>query len=311
MGTFSIGNRQKVSLPVRRSTLGTAIREQRNALLARLRGLPHEAWASPCPLPQPPRGVIRLDDPTRTVRDIVAHLLVVDGLALDRAPLRPWSGLTHLDSDGGWDRRRLEPFLQLAPDEMIATLERSGERVWRLLDATPNAVVGLSLARGASGSIGRQLGRQVLHEWVHERDIADAGRLEPRSRLPVPHPAVADAITDAVLQFLPSDVLPHADAADGVVRLDIKAGDGPRVQRWSADFGRRQYGSRVTADPDAVVCCDAATLAMLANGRADRLVLGDLIDVAGDRRMAAALLDAMRTPAGPIPCPVVEAPISA
>lgn len=299
---------------MRRSPLSTAINQQRGALVRRLEELTPEAWAAACPLPALPADVIDLDERTRSVRDIVAHLLVVDGLALDRAPLRPWTGLGRLQTDGGWDRRRLAPFLQLSPDDLVATLRRSGERLSRMVEATPTPVVRMAVP-GNAAPLTTQIARRVLHEWLHERDIADGTHagVEPATQVPLPHPAVAETIADAVLQFLPAAALPRAQADGGVVRLEVlvRAAGEPAVRTWSADFGRKHYGPRVTADPDAVIRCTAATLAMLANGRGDRLAVGGQVDIQGDQALGEALVHAVRSPVGPVPCPVVGMPLRA
>ena len=288
---------------MRKSVLSNAISEQRQSLLALVATMPDDAWSRRCPVPTPPKGVTRLEEPVRTVRDLVAHLCVVDGLALDANVARPWNALRRLEMPSGWDRRRLAPFLELSADELVLVLARGGERFGRMVAAAPPALGRLPVA----GPFGRQpltqlVTRRVLHEWLHERDIADATQAPPHG-IPQPSPAVAEAMVDAVLAMLPEQVLPKTAADGGVVRLiidlvadpDGHIGLGRRV--WAADFTRRQYGPRVIATPDTTVRVDAGTLALLANGRADRLGANALLLVEGDQHLGETLLDAVRTPA--------------
>ena len=294
---------------MRKSILLAAVAEQRETLLAAVSCLPDEAWDTRCPNPAPPQGVRRLEEPRRTVRDLVAHICVVDGIGLDAGVTRPRNALRRLEMPRGWDRRRLAPFLELPPRDLAAVLARSGERFERMVRAAPSALGRVSVA-GPFGrkSLSRQVTRRVLHEWLHERDITDGlagGRMQ---EIPAPSAAVAAAMVDAVLASLPAEVLPRTAADHGVVRLIIDLGgqaDTGRVgpqRMWAADFTRRQYGPRVVATPDATVQIDAATLALLANGRAHRMAAEPGLRIEGIEALGHALLDAIRCPERDLAC---------
>ena len=294
---------------MRKAILLAAVAEQRETLLTAVSSLPDEAWATRCPNPAPPQGVTRLEEPVRTVRDLVAHICVVDGIALDAGVTRPWSALRRLEMPRGWDRRRLTPFLELPPQDLADVLARSGERFERMVAAAPTALGRVPMA----GPFGRQslsqlVAQRVLHEWLHERDIIDGLAGGAVGHVAPPPAAVAAAMVDAVLTSLPAEVLPRTDADHGVVRLIIDIGNqadavqvGPQ-RMWAADFTRRQYGPRVVATPDTVVQIDAATLALLANGRADRLGAEPALHIEGSEALGRALLAAIRCPDKDLAC---------
>lgn len=278
--------------------------------MATVSSLPDVAWDRPCPNPAPPQGVTRLDEMRRTVRDLVAHICVVDGLALDAGVSRPWNALRRLEMPRGWDLRRLTPFLELPPSDLVDVLARGGERFERMVHTAPPALGRVPVA----GPFGRQsmaqlINRRVLHEWLHERDIVDGTADLTPPRAGAPAPVVAAAMVDAVLAGLPAEVLPRTEADHGVVRLIIELGgrtDAGKVSQqriWAADFTRRQYGPRVVATPDATVLIDAAALALLANGRADRLPADTQVRIEGDAGLGQALLTAIRCPHRDLACP--------
>lgn len=284
--------------------LACAVYEQREALLRRVAILSDEQWDLVCPAPAPPPGVLRLDEPRRTVREIIAHLLVVDDMVLAGSALRSFSGLRRLEHPGAWDLRRVEPLAALPVTELVALLAERGQRFGRLVAGAPSAVRRLPVA----GPYGRQplsglLTRRVLHEWLHEQDIAAAAPSElgpPEMTVPV-----ASAATDAVLRLLPDAVLPRTDLDGGVVRLvvDLGAAEGGHQRRiWGLDFNRRQYGPRVLAPADATIRMTAAALALLANGRGPRMGSEPCVEIDGDGAMARAFLDALGTPGAPVPC---------
>ncbi|MPZ73079.1 MAG: hypothetical protein GEU74_07580 [Nitriliruptorales bacterium] len=300
---------------MRKALLSTAVAEQRQSLLRAVATLPDDAWDVVCPNPAAAQGVVRLDEPVRTVRDLVAHVCVVDGLSLGANPVRPWDALWRLEMPSGWDRRRVMPFLDLSPSDLLGVLARSGDRVVRMVSATPPAMGRLPV----TGPFGRQplvqlVTQRVLHEWLHERDVVDAIAGGPPRRVPSPQPAVAEAIVDVILAMMPEQVLPRADADGGVVRLiiDIDSGasndDGVVGARrvWAADFARRHYGPRVVVSPDATVRMDAATLALLTNGRWDRVGWGNCVMIDGDEALGKLLLDAIRRPIRSLPSPGLD-----
>lgn len=304
MGTYS-SQRYYATLrgAVRKDACVAAVYEQRSALLRRVATLPDAQWDALCPVAEPPPGVIRLEEPTRTVRQVVAHVLVVDELVL-RSPLR-LVALRRLEHPGGWDLRRVEPLAAKPPTELATMLARRGERVGRLVAAAPAPVQHVPVPFGRRESLGRFIARRVLHEWLHEHDIAAA--TEPDDVPKAPAPVVAAAITEAVLGQLPSSALARSRPERGVVRLVVEPGGGggnsaaePRV--WGVDFAERLYGPRVTAPPDATIRLDAATLALLAHGRRARLRDERRVQFEGDEALARDLVGALSASGVTAPC---------
>jgi hypothetical protein len=153
------------------------------------------------------------------------------------------------------------------------------------------------------GPFGRQpllqvLAMRVVHEWLHERDLAAA----QGTAAPPPDEAVAELLADVVLCALPVATLPRVRREQGVVRLEVAIHPGPeggppRQRVYSVDFARRQYGPRVMATPDATVSLTAEGLVLLATHRSssDDPALG--LRVTGARDLAAAVVDAITMPA--------------
>lgn len=274
----------------------TALREQRDATLRRLRALDPEDWERPCL-------------PGWQVRDVVAHLI-----ATDEASVTGRLYLPLLRSEGRraferWNDTAIVRWNRLAPEELVAGLERWGQRLARMTATIPAAVARVPL----SGPFGRQpllflLERRIADEWVHEEDIAAATEERGgREILTVPRPSVSAVLADEVLVGLPQLVLPRMERATGVVRLVVDLSlptavppqppQAPRV--WGIDFARRQFGARVVAEPDVTVRLPAAALALVAE---DRVRWNDLAEpfltVDGDKELAEALLDALPPPPG-------------
>lgn len=272
-------------------TLVAALCAQRDATLRRLATLPDSAWDAPTPAPPVPPGVVRLEQPERRIRDLVAHLVVVDELIMQAGPVRSWMSLRRLGSSGTWNPQRIEALTALSLTELVTTLHDRGERFARLAAVAPAAVNHVPVR----GPFGRQpllsvVQRRVVHEWVHERDMAAAQGGVPSD----PSRSVGQVIADAVLSGLPSATLPHVPLTGGVVRLVVALGtdtDGPATRAWGVDFGRRQYGPRVLVPADATIRLSAMTLGLLAHGRAR--VDDDGLDVRleGAVGPARALLD--------------------
>lgn len=264
--------------------------------------LPDAAWELPCPVPHPPPGVVRLEEPRRTVRDVVAHLLLIDEMVLRGGALRAWSGIRRLEHPGAWDLRRIEPLATLDVADLVALLARRGERFGRLIGAAPTALRRVPVP----GPFGRLplsalVGRRVLHEWLHEHDIAAA----TQGPVPFMSTAVSCVVADAALQLLPVVGLPGMDVKQGVVRVVVTCGavQGAPVRRiWGVDFARRQYGPRVVRPADAIIRVDAATLALLTNGRGNRVAGASCPDVEGDGDLGLHLLEAWSSAAVPVPC---------
>lgn len=288
----------------------TSVLEQRESLLRRLAALDDAQWDLICPAPSPPTDVVRLDEPQRSIREVVAHLLVVDTMVLSGASPRP-GVQRRLDAPGAWDLRRIQPLAAAPPADLLSQLATSGKRFGRLVDSAPAPLRRIPVR----GPFGRQplaqlITRRVLHEWLHEHDIA-AAAADTSTTGPLPTSVgVAAALADALLQLLPADVLPRTGGDAGVVRLVLELGEDPAggVRRiiWGLDFGRRQYGPRVVRPADATIRTHAATLALLAHGRSDRLGQESCVDVEGDAELAAGLLQALGAPRAPAPCLAVE-----
>lgn len=274
-------------------------------MLRRLDGLGEADWEQVCPAPAPAADVVRLDDPQRSVREVVAHLLVSDEIVLRGGSIRALTGRGGLEHPGAWDLRRIAPLASAPPAELVALLAERGRRFGRLVRAAPAPLRRIPVR----GPFGRQapaqlVTRRVLHEWLHEQDIAAAAPGADSG--PTAAPAVAEAVADAVLGLLPGDVLPRIALAEGVVRLLVEfGGDGSQGQHrceWGLDFGRRQYGPRVLRRPATTITMAATTLALLAHGRSERLPAEPCVDVEGDGELAEALLGAFGAPRATAPC---------
>ena len=291
---------------MRKETFVAAVYGQRAALLRRLATLTDAQWDQVCPTPAPPPDVVRLDTPRRTVREVIAHLLVVDELVVRGGGIR---SLRRLDHPGGWDLRRVGPLAQQSPAELVALLSRRGERFGRLVSTAPAAAYRVPVP--VPGPFGRQslcslMGRRVLHEWLHEQDIA-AVTPGPAATPRPASTAVGTVLADTVLQLLPSSALPRIDREQGIVRIVVQvdgADDAGSNERaiWGIDFSRRQYGPRVVRTPDATIRVDAAALALLAHGRGDRLGTTPCVDIDGDPGLAGAVLEALGSQTAPAPC---------
>lgn len=295
MGILLLRNTESNGV-VQKDTLIAAVYAQREATLRRVATLADADWELPCPVPPAPPGVVRLERSVRRVRDLVAHLIVVDEMVLQGGAIRSWMNLRRLGSSDAWDPRRIQPLTELSVMELVTLLARRGERFAQLAAAAPAAVNHLPLP----SPFGRQpllqvVARRVVHEWLHDRDLAGAQGVAPRS----PQRAIGEVIAAAVLAGLPAASLPRVPLRHGVVRLLINidpAAPEATHRSWSVDFTRRQYGPRVTVPADATVSMSAAALGLLATHRAgvDDETLG--IEVDGDGGLAAALLAAITMP---------------
>lgn len=283
---------------VHKDTLIAAVYAQRDATLRRVATLPDAQWDLPCPIPPTPPQVVRLDLPERRVRDLVAHLIVVDELVMRGGPVRSWMNLRRLGSPGTWEPRRIEELAERSVTELVTLLARRGARFAQLAAAAPAAVGHLPLR----GPFGREpllqvVARRVVHEWLHERDLAAAQGSAPRN----PALPVGEVIAEAVLCGLPAGALPQVGLDRGVVQVRIGLGDPgdstPRELTWGVDFGRRQYGPRVTAAPDATVAMTATALGLIATHRAVPRDPDLGIRVEGAQELADSLLAAITMPA--------------
>ena len=299
-----------------KATLLAAVYQQRESTLRRVATLSDAQWDRICPPPRAPRGVIRLDVPQRRVRDIVAHLITVDETALRGGTLRTWAGIRRLESDGGWDPARIADLANRPVTELVTMLARRGELFAKVAAAAPSAVGHIPVR----GPYGRQpmlqiVARRVLHEWLHERDIAGSGGPQGHR---LPSVEVAEVVADSVLAGIPNVALPRADRDRGVVRLLVDVADGGRLEdtvpgrrTWGVNFGRHQYGPRVLTPPDATIWTTASALALVANGRAFWADDHAPVKVVGDGRLAGALLDAIAIPDLESPLQPEQAPLAA
>lgn len=264
---------------MRKTPVVAALRSQRAATLGRLATLSDAGWELPCL-------------PGWRVRDVAAHLVAVDEATV--------TGRLYQAVRRAGDRREIERWNDISlarwadrpPAELLDALERWGERRVRLVSRLPAAVLQVPF-RGWHGRHPLLFlhYRSVWDEWVHECDIAWADPAMTDDE-PVPVGAhVPDVLAAAVLSSLPDAALSRAARTSGVVRLVVATGEEQR-RTWAVDFARRQYGTRITARPDAVVRTDACTLALLAEGRwswAGQPV--ERLTVEGDEDIATALLD--------------------
>lgn len=300
MGILPAGRRRKVTGEVHSDSLALAIRDQRGGLVRRLEALPEDRWTAACPAPRPPSDVIRLDEPRRTVREMVAHLLLVDEMALAGQGSRAWRRMGRLEHPGAWDKRRIEPLACRPAAELIARLARGGDWFAQRVARLPQPVLRLPVAapRGRV-TVAELVARRVLHEWLHEQDIAAAtGPETPTGSQPV-----LRLVSQAVLRLLPGEVLPRMDRQAGVVQLVVaSAHKGQPLHRWGIDFSRCHYGPRVDGAPDAQIRLGADTLALLTSGRGDRLAGPRCATITGDEALGMAFLEALATPGTSAPC---------
>ena len=199
-----------------------------------------------------------------------------------------------------WDVGQITPLAESTPGELLAALARRGETVVRVAAGAASAMTPLTM-RGwsVSSSVLDRWPRRVVHEWLHESDIASVD-----GDVPVPRMAVGDLLISSVLRTIQLQVLPQTQTAAGVVRLVIDphpslaepsdvvppAHHGRRT--WSVDFARRHYGPRVTALPDATVWLHVTGLALLAGGRLSREALESRwLVIDGNADLAWELLD--------------------
>jgi len=266
-----------------KSTLLTAVYDQREALLRRVALLDDTDWDLPCAVAGPAA--------TRPVREIVAHLLLADALILSGAVGARWQRTGRLQMPGSWDPAPLRAMAQLPVSALVTLLAQRGEKVARLIARAPLASWRLPVAGPAGRRPAAQLwADRVVHEWLHEHDIAGCSA----DQAPVAmRPATVSLATDAVLRTVADAVLPTVSLDHGVVRLVVRGDASSRT--WGVDFARRRYGPRVTAAPDAQLRLTPQDLVLIVNGRGDRVP--NSIDVTGDPDLAGRLLEALAAPA--------------
>lgn len=263
---------------MRKATATAALRAQRAATLRRLSHLPDAMWDEPCV-------------PGWRVRDVVAHLVAVDEAAVTGRIFRALRAQDRCAFER-WNDAGIARWADRSPQELRDALERWGDRWGTIVGRMPSAAGHVPLRAW----FGRQpllflVYRRVLDEWVHECDIAWATTPDARGAVSS-EPGVADVLAAAALYPLPHLVLPKVERTNGVVRLVVETGADSR-RTWGLDFARRQYGSRVTARPDAVVRMGAPTLALLTEGRWSVADLDGRVTVEGDEEIASDLLDVL------------------
>lgn len=272
-----------------KATIVAGLAAQRDATVRRLAALPEPAWTLPCPLPAPVPGL-----GVPRVRDLVVHLVLGDECLASTRRLVGSDAARRLDRARRWDAAALQRFDAAATADLVDRLLDGGDRLLRIVGATP-AVVGRLPIRGRGLPVLRLLAMRVVHEWVHEHDIALATGV-PGPVATQPAPDVAGVLTYALLERVADRVLPRIDRSSGVVRLVVDpepSADAVPAGRltWNVDFARRQFGVRVTATPDAKIETTAAALALLLARRLDwRAATPDHLRVSGDAELADALL---------------------
>lgn len=258
-----------------------ALRQQRRATLGLLAQLDDDAWDLPC-LP-----------PWR-VRDVVAHLVAVDGAAVSGRLLPLLRRAAGREDIERWNDQAIRRAGEAPPSALLADLEVAGERLAAVGARVPGPLWRVRL-RTVFGRhpLGFLLARRVLDEWVHLVDVARA--CERAAPDPVPRP---EELATAVLGAIPALSLPRLDERTGVLRLEVATGPDPALpvphRAWAVDFGRRQFGPRVTRTADATVRLHAAALALLAEGR-DPDGHGPVV-VTGDRGLADRVLAGLAGP---------------
>lgn len=264
---------------MRKAPATAALRAQRAATLRRLSQLPEAMWDRPCV-------------PGWRVRDVVAHLVAVDEAAVT-GRIFPALRADDRCAFERWNDASIARWADQSPQQLREALERWGDRWSTIVGRMPSAAGQVPFRAW----FGRQpllflVYRRVLDEWVHECDIAWATGPEATGRPAPPEPGVADVLAAAALYPLPHLALPKVARTNGVVHLVVETGPDSR-RTWGVDFARRQYGSRVTARPDAVVRIGAPTLALLTEGRWSVPDLRGRVTMEGDEEMAGDLLDVL------------------
>ena len=270
---------------MRKKSVVAAMRSQRAATLAVLSALDVWSWD-------------RRTVGGASVRDVVARLVALEeGLVRGRCVLVVRRART-LDELARWCEARAIRHRNRAPDELLAALRSSGERVAAVVARLP----GFAWRMRWRSPLGRQpllhlLCCLVLVDWLAEQDILDSGQsgLDPvRAREGAGlDPVRAKALSVAVEATLPAVVLPRVERSAGVLRVVIETGGDTR-HVFGVDFARKQYGPRITARPDAVIRIDAATFALTARGRtAWRETQHGTIRLDGDEDLAMGFLDAL------------------
>ena len=255
-----------------------ALQRQRSATLGLLTQLTDDLWDLPC-------------DRDRRVREVVAHLIVVDAAVYRGRLLRHLRRAGSVEELEVYRDEAVRELAQQAPSELIAALERSGERLVSLCERIP----GLAWQLPVRTLYGRHplsllLARRMLDEWFHMVDVARAAK--PDVPQPIPCPGL---LATAVLDALPSQYLPRVELSEGVVRLVVSTAPRPGSgiqglhRTWSADFARREYGPRVTRTPDATVSLHSSALALLTSGRSAEGY--GPVSISGDRTLADRLLE--------------------
>ena len=287
---------------MRKAALIAALRTQRGATIHRLAALDEAAWGCPTPLAPGPDGS------PPTVAAVAAHLVLADEVALGPRPVL--ARLLGRD-DHRWDAASIARLAALTPGELLAALARRGETLARLANATAGAAGRVPVR----GSLGRQplllwWYRRILHEWLHEHDIAVA----TGGATSTPTPDVAEVLAAAVLHALPAAALPHVPVTTGTVRLlvdvaPVQPPDDAELpppaagrRTWGFDFARKQYGPRVVGLPDASVWLHASGLALVAGHRTSwRDLPPAQLRIVGQHDLAAELLDTVENAGAAIP----------
>jgi hypothetical protein len=227
-----------------------------------------------------------------TVADVFRHLAVVDRRSALGAHLAEFlPGRTEDDFEDANDAL-LERLRSSSRQELRDELITWGRRLQRIVRWTPAVV--------ARRTVPTMFGRvslawlamlRVYDEWVHQDDVR---RALHRDEVP-PDAETRTLLAEFQLRALPAKPLRSAAAGEGVV--EVAFDDVLAQPAWRFDLARRQFGPRVSAEPDAHVHTDVGTWCRIAANRIawrDAESAGTLHVDGADRAPAEALLDVVR-----------------
>lgn len=227
-----------------------------------------------------------------TVADVFRHLAVVDRRSVLGAHLAEFlPGRTEEGFEDANDEL-LERLRGASRQEVREELVAWGRRLQRIVRWTPGVVARRTVpTMFGSVSLAWISMLRVYDEWIHQDDVRRALHREE-----VPPDAGARALlAEFQLRGLPAKPLRAVAADRGVV--EVAFDDVLEQPAWRFDLARRQFGPRVSAEPDARIQSDVATWCRIA---ADRLTWRDAesegtLHIDGDdRRPGEALLDVVR-----------------
>ena len=265
---------------------GHLFRPLHSALIELLGGLPDDAWNR------------QVGAGEWTVRDVAAHLLDGDlrRISVDRdghSPPPPDRPIARYDDlleylnvlNAQWTSaaRRISPRL------LVELLETTGVTLATLMESAPldgDATFPVAWAGQQRSPMWLDIGREYTERWHHQDQIREATGAEPLTRPDLMRPVIEISLL----------ALPHALASverpDGTaVSIDASGSAGGS---WNVE---RRNGAWLLAEgstPDAVARLAASDLnvARLLLHRLSRDLIGELVEITGDRELTDALTHA-------------------